>query len=62
MPVKAVSIVTRAVPRNAEYDGDFGFLTDIAEWPEQDVQDTYVPFGDSTLFGADTIIYTVDRE
>jgi hypothetical protein len=61
-PVKAVSIVTRAVPRNAQYDDDFGFLSEIAEWPEQYVEDRYVPFGDSTLFGSDTIIYTADRE
>jgi hypothetical protein len=32
-PLKAVAIVTKAVPEDAEPDDEFGFSTTITEWP-----------------------------
>jgi hypothetical protein len=33
-PLKAVAIVTQAVPANTAPDDDFGFSTTITEWPD----------------------------
>ena len=33
-PLKAVAIVTKSVPENAEPDDEFGFSTNITEWPD----------------------------
>ena len=33
-PLKAVSIVTTAVPANTAPDDDFGFMDTITEWPD----------------------------